>query len=147
LAGGDWRGYGWGMVKIDVRYEGDLHTVATHGPSGATLSTDAPVDNQGRGEAFSPTDLLATALATCVVTTMGIVAKREGIEMAGASAVVTKEMTASGPRRVARLTCTIQLPKVDDDTQRQKLTNAAHSCPVHRSLHPDVAVEIVLNWG
>ena len=89
------------MVSIDITYDGQLHTTAVHGPSKARIATDAPVDNMGRGEAFSPTDLLATALGTCIITTMGIVAQREGLDLSGATVHVEKEMTATGPRRVA----------------------------------------------
>src|SRR5471032_282805 len=98
------------MVKITGEYQGDLHCTAAHGPSGNTLVTDAPKDNQGRGEAFSPTDLVATALATCIVTTMAIVARRSGVELTGLKYEVTKEMSADAPRRIARLTVDLWLP-------------------------------------
>src|SRR5205085_5650193 len=98
------------MVEINVTYQGQLRTSATHGPSGNTLITDAPKDNMGKGEAFSPTDLVATALATCILTTMGIVAQRNNIDMAGATARVTKEMVTSPIRRIGRLAVTIRMP-------------------------------------
>jgi len=88
------------MVNIQVEYQGDLHCKATHGPSGAELSTDAPKDNQGRGESFSPTDLVATALGACMLTIMGIAARTLNIEFAGATAAVEKEMTAAPPRTI-----------------------------------------------
>jgi putative redox protein len=135
------------MVRIDVVYEGKLHTRATHEPSQSVIATDAPKDNMGLGEAFSPTDLLATSLATCILTTMGIVAQREQIDMAGATATVIKEMTTTPPRRVAKLTVTINMPAALDEVQTQKLTNAANACPVKKSLHPDVVVETTINWG
>ena len=134
------------MVQINIVYEGALHTQATHGPSGATLSTDAPRDNNGRGEAFSPTDLLATALGTCMLTIMGIVAVREAVALEGARVRVEKEMTTTLPRRVAKLSVTFVLPDATD-VQRRKLENAAHTCPVHHSLHPDVVVDTVFNWN
>ena len=97
------------MVKIDVAYEGDLHTTCRHGPSGRELETDAPVDNQGRGESFSPTDLLATALGTCTLTVMGIVARREGWKLEGARSRVEKHMVADPVRRVGRLVLHFEL--------------------------------------
>ena len=91
------------MVKITGEYQGGLHCTAVHGPSGTAINTDAPKDNQGRGESFSPTDLVATALATCAATTMAIVARRHGVDLAGLKDEVTKEMSGEGPRRIARL--------------------------------------------
>lgn len=135
------------MVQIDVVYEGKLHTRAIHEPSGSTLVTDAPRDNTGLGEAFSPTDLLATSLVTCMLTTMGIVAQREQIDITGATGRVIKEMTSTPPRRVARLTVTLHLPRKLNEEQTQKLTNAAHACPVKKSLHPDVEVVTQIHWG
>ena len=134
------------MVEINVRYEGGFHCLAVHGPSGAQLPTDAPRDNMGRGEAFSPTDLVATALATCVLTTMGIVAHRNDIDMSGATARVTKEMVSTPTRRIGRLACTVHMPRRLDDEQRRRLENAAHGCPVHKSLHPDVDAPITFIW-
>jgi putative redox protein len=135
------------MVEIQIGYEGDLRCRATHGPSGSTLATDAPADNMGRGEAFSPTDLVATALGTCMITTMGIVAQRNSIDLRNATARVTKEMTTTGPRRIARLAVTIHIPGEFTDEQKQKLQNAAMTCPVHKSLHPDVAAPVEFRWG
>src|SRR5271156_5850813 len=99
-----------GMVKVSVEYQGDLHCRAQHGPSGATLDTDAPVDNQGKGEAFSPTDLVGTALGSCMATIMGIYARKNGIPLEGMRIEVTKEMTPSPPRRIARLVTDIWMP-------------------------------------
>ncbi len=135
------------MVHIDIFYDGDLHTRATHGPSGNVLETDAPKDNQGRGEAFSPTDLLATALGTCMLTIMGMVARREQIALEGSRVRVTKEMTPTPPRRVAKLTVTFDVPVLVTAEQRIKLQNAAHTCPVQRSLHPDIEVVTIFNWA
>src|ERR1700722_2392773 len=125
------------MVEIGIVYEGDLRCRATHGPSGSTLATDAPTDNMGRGEAFSPTDLVATALGTCMMTIMGIAARNMSVDLRGATATVTKEMSASPPRRISRLAVTISVPGDFTDEQKQKLQNAAMTCPVHKSLHPD----------
>src|ERR1700712_454564 len=98
------------MVEITATYNGQLRTTATHGPSGNVLITDAPKDNMGKGEAFSPTDLVATALATCVLTTMGIVAQRNNLDMVGATARVTKEMVATPTRRIGRLAVYVHMP-------------------------------------
>ncbi|MFZ0632748.1 MAG: OsmC family protein [Acidobacteriaceae bacterium] len=134
------------MVAIKVEYQGDLHCRAVHGPSGTELNTDAPKDNQGRGESFSPTDLVATALATCMLTTMGILARTLAIDMAGATATVEKEMTPP-PRRIQRLTARIHVPKALSAEDQQKLERAAHTCPVKNSLHPDVEMPITFTWG
>ena len=132
------------MVKIGIEYSGDLHTVATHGPSGRSLETDAPVDNQGKGESFSPTDLVATALGACMATVMGIYAKRHDIDLRGMRIEVGKEMTQTPPRRIARLTTEIWFPA--GVTKDEVLERAALSCPVHGSLHPDVEKPIVFHY-
>jgi putative redox protein len=134
------------MVHIDVRYEGDLHCTCTHGPSSVTLATDAPVDNQGRGESFSPTDLLATSLASCILTTMAISARKHGIEIAGAKAHITKEMSTTAPRRIARLTLAITLPASVPSDRRPALEAAIKGCPVHLSLHPDIATPVTVTY-
>lgn len=134
------------MVKIQINYEGDLHCRATHGPSGKSLETDAPLDNQGRGESFSPTDLVATALGTCMATLMGIVARRHELDLAGLAVEVTKEMSTDTPRRIARLTTTIRVPLPPDHPQRILLENAALTCPVHHSLHPEVDKPVDFQW-
>jgi uncharacterized OsmC-like protein len=125
------------MVKIIGEYQGELHCTARHEPSGSQITTDAPKDNQGRGEAFSPTDLVATAFATCVATTMAIAARKHGIELDGLRYEVTKEM-AEAPRRISRLTLNVWLPAVSSKISREILERAAHGCPVHRSLAPEV---------
>ena len=135
------------MVEIKIAYEGSLRCSAIHGPSGSKLLTDAPADNMGKGEAFSPTDLVATALATCIMTTMAIVADRNKIDMTGATASVTKEMVTTPFRRIGRLAVNLHVPTKLTKEQQQRLENAAHSCPVHRSLHPDVDAPIVITWG
>ena len=129
------------MVKMNVVYQGDFHCELTHGPSGSKLETDAPKDNQGRGERFSPTDLVGAALASCVVTTMAIVAKRDGVPFEGARAEVSKEMTVA-PRKIGALPLRVILPKSIPQDYRAKLEEIAHTCPVHRSLHPDVKVDV-----
>ena len=126
------------MVKITGEYQGGLHCTARHEPSGNLLVTDAPKDNQGRGEAFSPTDLVATAFGTCVATTMAIAARKNGVELAGFRYEVTKEMSADAPRRIARLTLKVWLPVNVNQISREIIERAAHGCPVHRSLAPEV---------
>lgn len=135
------------MVEITIRYEGDLRSTATHGPSGTAMRTDAPVDNMGRGESFSPTDLVATALGTCILTILGIISKRDQIPIAGATVKVTKDMTTEPPRRIARLGVTINIPEKLSDEQKQRLINAANTCPVKKSLHPDIEIPVQWNWG
>ena len=134
------------MVEIDITYEGDLHCRAVHGPSKSVIVTDAPVDNQGKGEAFSPTDLFATSLGVCILTIMGIFARNRGIDMSGARAKVVKEMISDPARRVGRLGVTIDLPARIPQEQRAPLERAGHACPVHRSLRPDVRVEIEFRY-
>jgi len=135
------------MVEIDVVYKGKLRCQATHGPSGTQLITDAPKDNMGEGSSFSPTDLVGTALGTCMMTIMGIVAQREELDLAGATVHVVKEMSAQPPRRIAKLTVDFTIPTPTTEEQRQKLRNAAMTCPVHKSLHPDVEMVINFNWA
>jgi putative redox protein len=135
------------MVAMKMEYEGDLHCKAVHGPSGTELATDAPTDNQGRGESFSPTDLVATALGTCILTTMGIVAKRLEIDLAGSTASVEKSMTTEAPRRIASLAVRIHIPHSVSDENKLKLERAAHTCPVHKSMHPEVQMPIEITWG
>ncbi len=135
-------------VTIDVSYLGDLHCEATHGPSGNTLVTDAPVDNGGRGDTFSPTDLAAAGLGTCLVTIMGIVAKRHGWDLAGTRVRVVKEMTSVPLRRIGALTATITVPegRITAASDRLLLQRAADTCPVRQSLHPDVKVTMAFEW-
>lgn len=135
------------MVEIQIVYEGKLRCSSTHVDSGAKILTDAPKDNMGNGESFSPTDLVATALATCMLTTMGIVAQRSEIDITGARIVITKEMAATPFRRISRLASRIHMPGKLSDEQRQKLENAAMTCPVKKSLHPDVQAPVEFNWG
>lgn len=135
------------MVRIEMTYEGGLRCHAVHGPSGCELSTDAPVDNHGRGESFSPTDLVATALVTCMATIMGIVADRHGWDIAGTRLSVDKEMTTEAPRRIARLSVVCQGPGGLDDAARRALEAAAHACPVRLSLLPAIDLPVEFRWG
>jgi len=135
------------MVQIDVVYQGALRTQATHGPSGQNLITDAPVDNQGKGESFSPTDLVATALASCLLTLMGIVAERHDVDLQGASAQVVKGMASEGPRRIERLDVQIRVPLQLDDKVRVALEKAAMGCPVHATLGSNVQMDVSFEWG
>ena len=134
------------MVKIEVEYSGDLHTEALHTSSGTKLSTDAPLDNMGKGESFSPTDLVATALGTCMATTMGILAKRHDIDMSGAQVTVQKEMIADPLRRVGRLEVVIEMPLPEDHPKRKALEQAALTCPVRQSLGSNIEVPVTFRW-
>jgi uncharacterized OsmC-like protein len=134
------------MVKITGEYQGELHCSAIHGPSGNVLATDAPKDNQGRGEAFSPTDLVATGYATCIATTMAIVARKHGVEIGGIKFEVTKEMSADAPRRISRLAARLWMPASARGVPEGILEKAANNCPVHLSLAPTVEKAIVLIW-
>ena len=135
------------MVSIQVEYEGELHCKAVHGPSGTAMTTDAPKDNQGRGESFSPTDLVATALGSCMLTVMGIMARTLDVDLTGATATVEKEMSSAPPRKIGQLKVRIHVPKDVSADNRLKLERAAHTCPVHKSLHPDVQMPIEFTWG
>ena len=135
------------MVRIQMEYQGDLHCTSVHTPSGTELDTDAPADNQGRGESFSPTDLTATSLGTCMLTTMGIVARTLNVDLTGATATVEKEMSGTPPRRINRLTVAIRVPRTTSPENQQRLENAAHTCPVKKSLHPDIETPIEFVWG
>ena len=131
-------------VEIDVVYEGELHCSATHVPSGSVLATDAPKDNEGRGETFSPTDLVGVALGTCIVTIMGIIARRDKLAIEGTKIHVVKEMAAKPSRRIGNLNVTITFPPNADlsDDNKKRLERCADTCPVKHSLHPDVAVDV-----
>ena len=135
------------MVSIQVLYEGDLHCQATHGPSANQLTTDAPVDNHGRGESFSPTDLVGTALGTCILTVMDIAARKRGLDLTGARATVEKTMVNEPVRRIARLAVEVHVPGPVGDRDRSFLEKVARSCPVEKSLHPDVEVPVTIHWG
>jgi putative redox protein len=138
-------------VEIDVVYEGQLRCRATHGPSKTELTTDAPVDNHGRGESFSPTDLVATALGACMTTIMGIVADRNKLDISGTAVHVVKEMIQAPERRIGTLCVTIRIPAdkaaVLTADDRKKLELAALHCPVHKSLHPDIQTPIEFKYS
>ena len=135
------------MVHLSSVYEGGLRCRATHAPSGTSLVTDAPVDNHGKGESFSPTDLVATALGACMMTIMGIVAERHGVNLVGMTAETVKEMTKEPPRRIASLRTRLTIPLPADHPQRAALEQAAHTCPVHKSLHPEIDAAIEVVWA
>ena len=133
------------MVKTITRYEDNLRCSAVHEPSGAQVYTDAPLDNHGKGESFSPTDLVGAALAGCMSTIMGIVAERKGLPIEGMTVEVGKHMNAD-PRRIGKLEVTITVPLPPDHPDRSALENAALTCPVKKSLHPDIDIPITWNW-
>jgi len=135
------------MVTLSTTYEGGLRCRATHGPSGTTLITDAPVDNHGKGESFSPTDLVATALGACMMTIMGIVADRHGLDLTGMKAETVKEMSKDPPRRIAGLRTRLTVPLPPDHPQRSMLEQAAHTCPVHKSLDSGIDAAIEFVWA
>lgn len=136
------------MPTVKTAYLGNLRTNSTHLQSGNQLITDAPTDNMGKGEAFSPTDLLATATGTCILTTMAIVAQRDGIELSNSEVEVTKIMTQTPPRRIARLEINLKMVSnvVLSAEQIKKLENTAHKCPVSLSLHPEVEQVLTFEW-
>lgn len=137
------------MVKATIVYSGDLHCVATHAPSGAEIATDAPVDNHGKGESFSPTDLVGVALGSCMATVMGIYARSKNIELRGLRLEVAKEMSTSGSRRITRLASEIWFPEnlgSANDEVRLALEGAALTCPVHKSLSPEIDRPVTFHW-
>lgn len=137
------------MIDIDVLYEGELHCAATHGPSGARLATDAPRDNHGRGESFSPTDLVATALGTCMATVMGIRADKENLPIAGARINVKKGMTTTPPRRIAELVVLVEMPEAAraiPEAERRELEHVANTCPVRLSILDAIDVPVRFVW-
>lgn len=133
------------MVKMHVIYQGHKHCELTHGPSTSRIETDAPKDNQGKGEKFSPTDLVGAALASCILTTIAIVAERDGISIEGSQAEVIKEMIPS-PRRIGALPVKVTLPATLTPEQRKKFEQTAHHCPVHKSLHPEISAPITFEY-
>lgn len=135
------------MVVIEGRYAGDLRCEAVHEESGTRLLTDAPKDNMGLGASFSPTDLVATALGTCVLSTIAIVARRRGIEVGAMRFRVEKHMVTDPMRRIGRLPLTVFLPAALTPEERQIVERTAHTCPVHRSLHADVEAPIAFVYG
>jgi putative redox protein len=132
------------MVEINSTYEGGLHCKAIHKPSGVVLETDAPLDNKGKGESFSPTDLLATSLAVCYLTTMGIAADMHGVDMSGTTCRIEKHMSSDKPRRVVKLAGEIVFVKPIPDDKKAVIEEAGVHCPVSKSINPNV--EISLNF-
>jgi len=126
------------MVNISIEYTGKLHCDATHGPSQSKIATDAPTDNKGKGETFSPTDLVATALGTCISTTMGIKAQELGVDLRGMTVSVRKEMSKDAPRRIIGLASEVHIPLPKYSPHRQVLEQTALNCPVHKSLPPEI---------
>ncbi len=135
------------MVKIDLNYQGELRVKAVHAPSGTTLQTDAPVDNQGKGEGFSPTDLVATAMGSCMATTMGIVARKNNIDLSGMEIHVEKHMSQDPPRRIQALDVQINVPGTVSETDREVLERAALNCPVVQSISPKIELRPKFSWG
>ena len=133
------------MTTISCCYKGNLRCEALHTPSGDRLSTDAPIDHEGKGEAFSPTDLVATALGTCVLTVMGITARRKGWRIEGAAVEVEKIMTSEGPRSIKALKLRITMPPELSDEQVKLLQRVVDTCPVKRNLEEGIAMEF--SWS
>ncbi len=133
-------------VSISVDYEGGLRCKTTHGPSQNQFFTDAPVDNHGKGESFSPTDLVATALATCMATVIGIKAQQKGYDLPGMKVSVEKHMSEDSPRRIVRLPLTIEIPLPADHPDRKLLEATALGCPVHHSVHADIDKPVTFLW-
>ncbi|MEM7185169.1 MAG: OsmC family protein [Bacteroidota bacterium] len=133
------------MSTSKVTYLGGLRTECEHLRSGATFITDAPLDNNGKGEAFSPTDTVATGLANCMLTVMGIKARDLDVDLTGSVATVTKTM-ASDPRRISKIEVQLQLTDPQNEKNRKILERTANTCPVHHSLHPDIEKVIEFHW-
>lgn len=134
------------MVKMAGKYTGEKHCQLTHGPSGLEISTDAPVDNHGKGESFSPTDLLSVSLGACMTTVMAIQAEKEGISLKGLRFEVRKEMTSQAPRKVEKIAVELWMPEGITESWQLKLIQIAETCPVKLSLHPDVKIELHFHW-
>jgi putative redox protein len=135
------------VVQIDIEYQGGLRCEAVHEPSGRRLTTDAPTDNRGQGESFSPTDLVATALGTCILTIMGITAEDQGWNLEGARARVEKRMVADPQRRISELEVVISIPRDPGPEARAALEKAASACPVCHSLGQAVGHPVSWKWG
>ncbi|MRT17945.1 OsmC family protein [Vitellibacter sp. q18] len=133
------------MSTAKVTYLGNLRTENEHLKSGDKFITDAPTDNNGKGAAFSPTDTVATGLANCMITMMGIKARDLGVNIEGTTALVTKTMAAD-PRRISKIEVVLNFPAGIDDKSKKILENTARTCPVHYSLHPDIERVITFNW-
>lgn len=134
------------MITITTTYTGELRTTSTHKPSGSTVITDAPTDNNGKGEAFSPTDLACTALVTCMLTIMGIYAQKNDFELGEVNAEVEKVMAVS-PRKIAAVNIQLHFRQSFDAAVQERLKDAALHCPVALSLHPDIRQQVVFNFS
>ena len=134
------------MVEIDINYTGELHTTAKPLPSGAVIETDAPVDNQGKGEAFSPTDLCAGSLGVCMLTILGIVAKNNDIDLGEVKGKVMKEMSSDLPRRISKISIDFEIPLSSNHPKKDLIEDAMLNCPVHHSLHPEIEKHIIFTW-
>ena len=134
------------MVRVDIEYLGELRCRCIHDPSSTPMETDAPVDIQGRGESFSPTDLVATALGSCVATTMAVVADRHGVNLTGMRVSVTKTMVTQPTRRIGKLDTVITIMNPVAPADRERLEHAARHCPVHASLAAEVEAPIAIHW-
>lgn len=128
-----------------IEYLGDLRTISTHLQSGEKIITDAPVDNHGKGQAFSPTDMVTNAAGSCAMTIMGIKANEMGIDIVGSTIEVHKEMQAD-PRRIKKITLHIEMLSTADNKERIILERVAMHCPVLLSLHPEIEKEVTFNW-
>ncbi len=135
------------MAQIEITYEGDLATRCVHSENKAEILTDAPKENKGQGRVFSPTDLFAASLGSCMLTLMGIAAKGLQIDIQGMRATVSKEMTSVPSRRISKLCVAFSCPHRFSDEVTAKLIHAAEHCPVHHSLHPDIVLEFTYSWG
>jgi uncharacterized OsmC-like protein len=136
------------IMTSSVTYSGDLRTLATHLQSGSVIETDAPTDNQGKGERFSPTDLIGTSLAACMLTTMAIRAKDLELKLKGATCH-TEKIKSAAPRRISILKIRFSWPESVDFTveEQERLESIAWTCPVKESIHPDIKLEVDFNWG
>ena len=134
------------MATISARYLGDLRVECTHTQSGTKIITDAPVDNHGKGQAFSPTDLCATAVGACAMTIIGLYARNHGVDVTGAEMESTRSMSAD-PRRIGKVEVVFTMPdRPYSEKEKKVMERAAHTCPVHLSLHPDVEQVFTFKW-
>ena len=134
------------MVEINITYEGGLRCKAVHGPSGTIIVTDAPVDNHGKGESFSPTDLCAASLGVCMMTVMGIASTDRKINMSGTACRIEKHMSTDTPRRIIKITADFVFPAGIPIDKRELLRATAEHCPVAKSLNPDIDVNVKFNF-
>ena len=132
-------------MTASVTYKGNLRCEAEHLQSGSNIETDAPTDNRGKGERFSPTDMLCVSLATCMLTTMGIKASDMQVDLSGSKASVKKHMAAD-PRRVARIEVSVLLPSSIGEKERLILEKTGNNCPVAKSVHPDIDLQLTYSW-